>query len=88
MWMTLYDYGKQYSWPSVKHFRWMIWRLENTYKEQGKTCPFTNRYGKRILVDPDKFQAWLGTKEAHDIKFIMNQRDRQIKQERQQKASA
>ncbi len=85
MMMRLQDFCSRHPWPKIKHFRWMIWRIENYYREHGGTCPFTSRFGKRILVDPDKFFAWVESKECYDINQALTAMDKLKKETKKNK---
>ena len=66
MWITLKNYTEKYDWPAtVPTLRVIIWNIE---KGLGKTPNFIQRFGKRVLIDGEKFQAWLSTREAEVAK--------------------
>ena len=48
--LTIKQFCEKYSWPTEKGLRGYIFRSKGTPLEQAFT-----RYGKRVLVDPDKF---------------------------------
>ncbi|MES2409056.1 MAG: hypothetical protein V4509_02005 [Patescibacteria group bacterium] len=82
MWIPLKKYCEQYPWPSLSTLRWIIWRTEAGLEKQ---APFVTRFGKRVLIDADIFQAWLTTKEAHDVKEKMILDDRKKKADKKVK---
>jgi hypothetical protein len=66
MWIPLKKYCEKYEWPSkIATLRVIIWNVE---KGLGRQPSFIHRYGKRVLIDGEMFQAWLTTKEAADAK--------------------
>lgn len=66
MWIPLKNYCEQYPWPKdVQTLRVLIWEAEQV---MDKGLPFVNRFGKRVLIDGEIFQAWLSSKEAFDVK--------------------
>ncbi len=66
MWIPLKKYCEKYEWPTTTAtLRVIIWNAE---KGLGRQPSFIHRYGKRVLIDGDLFQAWLTTKEAADAK--------------------
>lgn len=76
MWMPLKKYCDKYPWPTLPTLRWMIWKIEQTL---GKQAPFIHRYGKRVLIDGEKFQVWITTEEAYKLKNIWLEKDRETK---------
>ncbi len=79
-WIPLKKYCEKYEWPNtVATLRVLIWKVEQGL---GRQPSFIHRYGKRVLIDGELFQAWLTTKEAADAKIKSNQLAREKRLEK------
>ena len=78
-WVPLDHYPKYYSWPNLKTLRWITWKVE---QEMGKQAPYIYRWGKKVLIDPEKFQAWILTEQAQAVKTSWVEKDRIRKKEK------
>lgn len=80
MWIPLKKYCEKYEWPNkVSTLRVLIWNVETAL---GRQPSFISRYGKRVLIDGELFQAWLTTKEAADTKKLSTQMAREKRLEK------
>lgn len=73
-WMPLKEYTKLYAWPKLRTLQWIIWKTENTIQ---KEAPYIKRWGKRVMIDGDLFQAWVASEEGNNTRMVWVNADRE-----------
>ena len=80
--MPLVEYCKKYSWPKINNLRTIIWKSEVV---MGAPLPFVKRYGKRVLIDGEAFQAWVASEEGNRVKLQWIATEKQAREHKRQR---
>lgn len=81
-WIPLSNFCQDRPWPKLPTLRWIIYRGRKAF---GHELPFIRKFGRKLLIDADKFNEWISSKEGdHSMNILIERRrdekDKKIKQ--------